>query len=133
MNAKSARADCNRRRQPDAADNRQARILLQHPGAELEVDARVVYPAEGARVALMFLGLLDAAKGALRGKARLLRAHALREEAIFKELEVRADLAREIVFGLGERKGAARRRRKRLMWSAAEIGTRSTRTSSEDY
>ena len=53
----------------------------------------------------MFLGLLDAAKGALRGKARLFRTHALREEAVFKELEVRADLAREIVFGLGRTKG----------------------------
>ena len=48
----------------------------------------------------MFLGLLDTAKRALRGKARFLGAHALREEAVFEELEMRADLAREIVFGL---------------------------------
>ena len=35
-------------------------------GAEPEVDARVVYPAERSRVALLFLGLLDAAKRAAR-------------------------------------------------------------------
>jgi hypothetical protein len=97
-------ADSDSDREADAADQRQAGILQQHPRTELDVSARVVYPTEGARVALMFLGLLHTAKGALRGKARLFRTHALCAKAVFEELEVRANLAREIVLGLGRTK-----------------------------
>ena len=73
---------------PDAADDRQARILGQHSRAELEVDARIVQPAEATRVALMFLGLLDAAEGAARRQPRLVSGHALGDEPVFEQLQM---------------------------------------------
>jgi len=92
-----ANRDC--RGEAEAADERQPRIFHEHPRPELEVDARIVDPAERPRVALTLLGLLDAAKRALRRESRFFRAHPFGEESIFEEPQMRADLARQLVFG----------------------------------
>ena len=125
------RADGDADRQSDAADQRQPRILHEHPRAELEVDAPVVQPAEGARVALVFLGLLDAAERAPRGEARVVAGHAFRDELVFEQLQVRRDFARRdqsrpdaagrTTAAAGTKASHERRQRP----------TRSTRTSSE--
>ena len=41
-----------------------------------------------ARVALMFLGLLDAAERASRGEARVIPRHSLCDEFVFEKLQV---------------------------------------------
>jgi hypothetical protein len=78
-------------RQP--ADDRQAGILHEHAGAELQIHRPAGEPAEHPRVALPFLYLLDAAKRPPRGVARLLRIHSTGDVLVFEQLQVRADLA----------------------------------------
>ena len=68
-----------------------------------DVGARVVQPAERSRVTLMLLRLFDAAaeRAACR-EPRLGFGHALREELVFEQPQVRRDFAREIVFRAAE-------------------------------
>src|SRR5688572_21912600 len=57
-----ARADGDADRKARAADDREPRVFRQHPRAKFEVHPRVVQPAKSARVAMLLLNLLNAAK-----------------------------------------------------------------------
>jgi hypothetical protein len=56
-------------------------------------------PISLSHVALALLRLVHASERAPGREARLLGAHALCEELVFEELQVRTDLPREIGFG----------------------------------
>ena len=56
-------------------------------------------PAERSRIALTFLGLIDAAKRAPGCELRVGARHPFRHEAIFEQREVRFDFPRELVLG----------------------------------
>jgi hypothetical protein len=47
----------------------------------------------------MLLGLIDTAKGATSGEGRIRRRHPLCDELVFEQRQVRADLARQLMFG----------------------------------
>ena len=64
----------------------------------LDVEPRVLQEPERARVALVFLRLLDAAERPGR-ISRLLDGHSLRDEPVLEDLEVRTDLSRELSLG----------------------------------
>ena len=64
-----------------------------------DVALQIVDPAERARIALMFLGLLDAAERAAGGQPRVSGRHALGDELLLEQRQVRIHLAREIVLG----------------------------------
>jgi hypothetical protein len=91
-------ADADPERHRHAAHDGQAGILQEHPAAEFQVHGPAGEPPEHPGFALMFLHLLDAAEGSPGGEARLLRVHALRDELILEQLQVRADLARQLPF-----------------------------------
>ena len=61
-------------------------------------------PPEHPGFALMFLHLLDAAECPQGGVARHLRVHAPRDVLILEQLQVRADLARQLPFGAARAK-----------------------------
>ncbi|HVL68750.1 MAG TPA: hypothetical protein VM364_15915 [Vicinamibacterales bacterium] len=82
------RADGDADRQAQTTDQRQRGVLGQHARPELEVHPRVVQPAESARVALVLLGLLDAAEGAPRSQPRFIPGHAFGDELVFEQLKV---------------------------------------------
>ena len=94
------RADGDRDGHPEAADNRQARVFAGDARSQLDVEPPGVDRSERPLVALAFLRLLDAAERAPRGVARLLGAHAFRDEALFEKLQVRLDFARQFGFGV---------------------------------
>ena len=81
-------ADADPDRQSQSADDREARVLRQHSRAELDVDSRIVQPAEAARVALMLLGLFDAAKGAAGRQSRFVFGEALGDELVLEQLKM---------------------------------------------
>jgi hypothetical protein len=83
-----ARANGDADRLARAADQRQRGVLGQHPRAELEVHPRVVQPAKSARVALVLLGLFDAAEGASRSQPRFVSGHAFRDKLVFEQLKM---------------------------------------------
>src|SRR5688500_699757 len=85
---KRCRPERNRDGHGHAADQRQARILDEHPRAQLEVEPRVVQPPERSRIPLMLFRLLDAAECAPRRIARVFRAHALRAKLLLEERKV---------------------------------------------
>jgi hypothetical protein len=97
-----------------AADDGQTRILHEHPAAESQVHGPAGEPSEHAGFALMFLHLLDAAEGPQGGVARLPWVHAFRDVLILQELQMRADLARQLPFG-----GARAKRRQQAKDVAA--------------
>ena len=92
-------ADPDREGHRHAADDGQARILHEHTAAELDVHRPAGEPSERARVALMFLDLFDTAEGAARGVARFLGVHPLGDVLVLEQLQVRIDLARQLLFG----------------------------------
>jgi hypothetical protein len=63
-------ADTDRERHCESADDRQSRILGQHPAAELEVEPQATEPREPAPVAQRLLVLLHAAEGDQRAAPR---------------------------------------------------------------
>ena len=87
-----------------AAHDGQAGILHEHPAAEFQVHGPAGEPPEHPGFALMFLHLLDAAECPQGGVARLLRVHAPRDVLILEQLQVRADLARQLPFGAARAK-----------------------------
>jgi hypothetical protein len=101
----SAGADRDGDRHPQAADERQLRVLDQDSCAKLEIQPRVVDLSKRSHVALMLLRPLHAAKHPPRRRARLVRAHALRQELVFEQLRMRIDLACEISLGTGRAEG----------------------------
>ena len=82
-------ADPDREGHRQAADDRQAGILHEHPAAEFQVHRPAGEPPEHPGFALMFLHLLDAAECPQGGVARLLRVHAPRDVLILEQLQVR--------------------------------------------
>ena len=93
-----ARAHRDRNRHSQTGDERQARILDQHPRAELEVEPPVVERSERARVALTLLRLFHSSERPPRRITRVVGAHALRDVSVLEQLEMRRDLAREVGF-----------------------------------
>jgi hypothetical protein len=92
-------ACADRHRQADDRDHGEAGRFPQHAHAELEIHRPAHQPAERARVALMFLGLLDAAERAPCRVSRVGCTHPLRHELLFEQLQVRVHLAREVRLG----------------------------------
>ena len=92
-----SRRDCEGHR--ETADERQARILDEHPRAKLEVHRPACQPSERARVAVVLFRLLDAAEGAPGRVPGVVGAHAPCDESVLEQKEVRLDFAREL--GLG--------------------------------
>ena len=91
-----AKGDCQR----DDRDHRQARRLDEHPHAERQVHRPAGEAAERARVTLQLFGLFDAAERAPRRETRVFTAHALGDEVVFEQLQMAANLAREVRLGL---------------------------------
>ena len=100
-------AGANREREREDRDQREARVLREHPHAELQIDGQAARPGESKHVAAGAAVLFDAAKSHRRQPVSLARIDALRDAALRIHLDVEAHLVVHVGVEPGRRAEAA--------------------------
>src|SRR5579872_3128209 len=96
---KNHRVRSNAQGQRQSGDYEEYRAFDQTTPGVPQILESVIEPWNRALLAVQFFGLLDAAIHAPRRRAGIVRAQAGAPEVVFKQPQVRFDLARHLAFG----------------------------------